>query len=95
MRNFLMALVCSTMMVSCSTIASTLVEDAIQYSINESSKSEALSTNPKTNNKERTKLMKDGKCPVCKGMGKSADGKYVCQACNGTGKYNETKNEQK
>lgn len=95
MGKLLMVFVCSTLMMSCATIASNLVEDFIQYGINESPKSEALSINPKTNNKERTQLMKDGKCPVCKGMGKSADGKYDCKACNGTGKYNETKNEQK
>lgn len=92
--KLLMVFVCSTLMMSCTTIASSLMEDIFQYSINESPKNEALSINNKTIEKERKLLMKDGKCPVCKGMGKSADGKYECKACNGTGKYNETKNEQ-
>ena len=86
--------VCSILLTSCSTIASSVVEDVIQYGINESPKNEALSINNKTIDKERKQLMKDGKCPVCKGMGKSADGKYTCKACDGTGKYNNTNNKQ-
>ena len=94
MGRILIMSACSTLLMSCTTIASSVVEDLIQYGVNESPRNEALSINPKTNNKERTQLIKDGKCPVCKGMGRSADGKYVCKACNGTGQYNETKNEQ-
>ncbi len=37
--------------------------------------------------KEQEQLKTDGKCPVCRGQGRSADGQYTCKACNGTGKY--------
>ena len=94
MGRLLFVFVCTMLLISCSTIASSLVEDIFQYSINESPKNEALSINNKTIDKERKQLMKDGKCPICKGMGKSADGKYTCKACDGTGKYNNTNNKQ-
>ena len=38
--------------------------------------------------KEEEQLKKEGKCPVCKGMGKTPDGMYTCETCKGTGKYN-------
>jgi DnaJ-class molecular chaperone len=41
----------------------------------------------KAEQKEREKLMNDGKCPDCRGMGKSPDGKTTCNTCKGTGKY--------
>jgi DnaJ-class molecular chaperone len=40
--------------------------------------------------KEAEKMKKDGKCPTCRGMGKTPDGRYVCTTCNGTGKYEPT-----
>ena len=36
--------------------------------------------------KEREKLLQEGKCPDCRGMGKTPDGLYSCAKCNGTGK---------
>lgn len=92
MKKAFTLLVCITLLTSCSSIASSVMEDIIQYGINESPKNEALSINNKAREKERTKMMNDGKCPVCKGMGKSADGKYTCKACGGTGKYNNSNN---
>ena len=41
--------------------------------------------------KQEDTLKKEGKCPVCKGMGKTPDGLYVCETCKGTGKYVENK----
>ena len=46
------------------------------------------SSSSKQDVKEREKLIQAGKCPTCKGMGKTPDGRYTCSACNGTGKYN-------
>ena len=44
--------------------------------------------------KKREQLKKEGKCPICRGMGKTPDGMYVCTICKGTGKYIETENKQ-
>ena len=38
---------------------------------------------------EAEKLKQEGKCPSCKGFGKTPDGRYTCTVCNGTGKYQE------
>lgn len=37
--------------------------------------------------KEAEKLKQEGKCPSCRGAGKTPDGRYSCTVCNGTGKY--------
>ena len=39
--------------------------------------------------KEAEQLKKEGKCPTCRGAGKTPDGRYTCTVCNGTGKYQE------
>ena len=44
--------------------------------------------------KKREQLKKEGKCPICSGMGKTPDGLYTCETCKGTGRYYETNNEQ-
>ncbi len=44
-------------------------------------------TNSKQTAKEQEKLKEEGKCPVCRGVGKSPDGQYECSSCKGTGKY--------
>ena len=44
-------------------------------------------TNSKQTVKEQEKLKKEGKCPACRGVGKSPDGQYECTSCKGTGKY--------
>jgi len=41
----------------------------------------------KNEQKQRETMMNDGKCPDCRGMGKTPDGKTVCNTCKGTGKY--------
>ena len=54
---------------------------------------EAFNREIEKQKKEQEKLIQAGKCPVCGGVGKSADGLYDCEACNGTGKYNDTENK--
>ncbi len=44
-------------------------------------------TNSKHTAKEQEKIKEEGKCPECRGFGKSPDGKYECTSCKGTGKY--------
>ena len=39
---------------------------------------------------EAERLKKEGKCPICRGLGKTPDGRYDCTTCNGTGKYQES-----
>ena len=46
-----------------------------------------VTTNSKQTAKEQEKLKREGKCPVCRGVGKSPDGQYDCISCKGTGKY--------
>ncbi len=85
----------SFLLASCQVLTETLVEGAIQDGISNAHKSNPTSThNTKAQEKEKAQLIKDGKCPVCRGMGRSADGKYICTTCNGTGKYTETNNKQ-
>ncbi len=82
------ALACLFLMSSCEIITETIVESSIQDGLNGMSKSSSTSPiNGKTQNKEKEQMIKEGKCPVCRGIGKSIDGKYECSACNGTGKY--------
>lgn len=44
-------------------------------------------TNSKQTIREQEKLKEEGKCPVCRGVGKSPDGQYECTSCKGTGNY--------
>lgn len=50
-------------------------------------KTSGVTIDSKQTAKEQEKLKRDGKCPVCRGIGKSPDGKYECTSCKGTGKY--------
>ena len=74
-----------TSLFSCST-----VNDMVEYDIYKAFQNGQKSTNPDAVNKEREKeaekLKQQGKCPTCRGTGKSPDGRYTCSACNGTGK---------
>ena len=62
----------------------------VEYDIYKAFQNGQKSTNPDAVNKEREKeaekLKQQGKCPTCRGTGKSPDGRYTCSACNGTGK---------
>ena len=50
-------------------------------------KTSGTTANSKQTAKEQERLKEEGKCPVCRGVGKSADGQYECTSCKGTGKY--------
>ena len=52
-------------------------------------------SNEKQLAKKREQLKKEGKCPVCRGMGRTPDGQYICETCKGTGNYIETNNKEK
>ena len=70
-----------------------LVESAVESAVSPSSKTVTQASHSKSKNmtkadqKEREKLTNEGKCPDCRGMGKSPDGKTTCNTCKGTGKY--------
>lgn len=55
-------------------------------------KTSGATTNSKQTAKEQEKLKEEGKCPVCRGVGKSSDGQYECPSCKGTGKFTHTYN---
>ncbi len=57
-------------------------------------KNGSLAKDGKSIDKKREQLKKEGKCPTCKGMGRTADGQYTCTTCHGTGKYIEPDKEQ-
>ena len=95
-------LVTSTLLVSsCEVVSEVLVGDPMSNIIN--GKSEVWKTveteaannkNQKRISKQQEELMKEGKCPICYGTGKSADGKYTCATCNGTGKHPSPQKEE-
>ena len=78
---------------SCQTLVEELVVPMAEYDMQKGvSNARPGSTQrkeTKKERKERERLEQEGKCTVCKGIGKSADGKYICTACNGTGKTTE------
>jgi RecJ-like exonuclease len=78
---------------SCQTIVEELVVPMAEYDMQKGVSNARPGSKQRKETKkereEREQLERDGKCTVCKGIGKSADGKYVCTACNGTGKTTE------
>lgn len=79
---------------SCGTIVDEILRPDFEYELNkgwESAKAKSTRSPDQSAKltKEQEQLKKEGKCPVCRGMGKTIDGKYDCSACNGTGKYKE------
>ena len=83
---------CLPLMSSC-ILGEALVESAVESAVSPSSKTVTQASHSKSKTmtkaeqKEREKLMNNGKCPDCRGMGKSPDGKTTCRTCQGTGKY--------
>lgn len=105
--NFIsIILVTSTLLVSSCGVVSEVVTDVLvgdTMSDAFNGKSETWKTvetevannkNQKRLTKKQEELMKEGKCPICFGTGKSADGKYTCATCNGTGKYSSSQKEE-
>ena len=95
MRRSVIALfgmiVCLGLTTACNSVASFLVEDTVQSAMESTmtnGQTQSKTKRDKANDKEAERLMKEGKCPVCKGMGKTPDGMYTCESCKGTGKYN-------
>lgn len=77
------------LLTSCSTVAQELIVPMAEYDANKalSNATPGRSVSAKRQAKEREQLQREGKCPDCKGMGKTPDGLYNCQKCNGTGKF--------
>ena len=76
---------------SCSIqeIFSDTVEFEANKRLQESRQSKGSRPIAKQQAKEAELLKREGKCPSCRGVGKTPDGRYTCTACNGTGKYLE------
>ena len=84
--------VCLCLTTSCNSVSSFIVEDTVQSAMQSTmtnGQSQSKTKRDKANDKEAEQLKKEGKCPVCKGMGRTPDGLYICETCKGTGKYNE------
>ena len=83
---------------SCATIVeevvSPLVSTDISQGVNHAKPSVLKASQNKQKTKEEAKLKAAGKCPTCRGIGRTPDGQYICETCKGTGKYVETNNKQ-
>jgi hypothetical protein len=89
--SLMISIMSSIMFTSCADVISALVESDIQENVAKAQPPKSKSTNVK----EIERLKKEGKCPSCRGMGKTPDGRYTCAECNGTGKYHENDSEKK
>ena len=89
--RLLIVFFCLSFLSSC-ILGEALVESAVESAVSPSSKTVTQASHSKSKamtkaeQKERERLMSEGKCPDCRGMGKSPDGKTVCNTCKGTGK---------
>ena len=95
MKKGLLSLIALLILASCADIASVIVEDELQRGLkNGQINQKRTKADDKKLTKQEEALKKEGKCPVCKGMGKTPDGLYVCETCKGTGKYEETNKQE-
>ena len=78
---------------SCSIqeIFSDTVELETYKGLQKAQKSKGSHPSEKQQAKEAERLKQEGKCPSCRGAGKTLDGRYTCTVCNGTGQYQEKK----
>ena len=79
---------CLTLLTSCAEIVSTIVESDLRQGMQNGQKPKGSHPSEKVMIKEQEQLKQSGKCPTCKGMGKTPDGRYNCSTCNGTGLAN-------
>ena len=75
-------------------VVSDTVEFGTYNALQKAQKSNGARLNAKQQAKETEKLRQEGKCPSCHGFGKTPDGRYTCTVCNGTGMYQEKKDEK-
>lgn len=88
--KLLMALPFAGVCTSCSTIAQETANFFLENNsatINSGKNKNTTGVSDKQLAKQQDKLKTEGKCPTCRGMGKTPDGIYECTVCKGTGKY--------
>jgi len=85
----ILCLVAIGTLASCGTVTEELLVPLTEYNMQQSvSKAKpGNTTSTKQQVKERERLINEGKCPTCQGVGKTPDGLYTCFECKGTGKY--------
>ena len=95
MKKCLLSLIALMLLTSCAEVASMIVEDELQRGLKGGQTNlRRTKADDKKLAKQEEQLKKEGKCPACKGMGRTPDGQYICETCKGTGKYEETTNKQ-
>lgn len=87
---FLLTTSCNTVV---GDIANSLLESDLQQGLDYMEKSSMKPRQSKKDTKELQKLEREGKCLICRGLGKTIDGKYTCPKCNGTGMAQPSKVE--
>ena len=93
MHGIVLAVLATGLLSSCTIqeIFSDVVESEVYHGLQKTQKSKGTHPSAKQQAKEAEKLKQEGKCPSCRGFGKTPDGRYTCTVCNGTGKYQEKK----
>ena len=70
-----------------------ILSDTMEFEANKglqkAQKSKGSHPSAKQQAKETERLKQEGKCPSCRGFGKTPDGRYICTVCKGTGRYQE------
>ena len=70
-----------------------MFSDTVEFEANKglqkAQRSKASHPSTKQQAKEAERLKQEGKCPTCRGVGKTPDGQYTCTVCNGTGQFKE------
>lgn len=81
----------TSLLSSCSFLMDFFVNDSISSEatnkVNSTDPKSSLQREEKEHQKKQQELLKEGKCPTCSGIGKTADGRYECATCKGTGRY--------
>ena len=75
---------------SCADVASIIIEDTLQDALACSqthNRTKGNHASDKQKAKMAEQLKQSGKCPTCRGMGRTPDGLYICTTCQGSGKY--------